>query len=44
MAQEEGDLDFEALYRAEVDRLVRMAYLMCGDAGSAEDAVSVRPS
>jgi RNA polymerase sigma-70 factor (ECF subfamily) len=32
--------EFAALYRAEVDRLVRMAYLVCSDAAVAEDAVS----
>jgi RNA polymerase sigma-70 factor (sigma-E family) len=34
------DLDFEAIYQAEVSRLVRLAFLVCGDPRMAEDAVS----
>ena len=32
--------DFEAVFIAHQDRLVRLAGLLCGDAGTAEDAVA----
>lgn len=34
------DADFEGVYREEVIRLTRVAYLVCGDRRTAEDAVS----
>jgi RNA polymerase sigma factor (sigma-70 family) len=34
------DVDFAVLYRAEIDGLVRLAFLVCGDSAAAEDAVS----
>jgi RNA polymerase sigma-70 factor (sigma-E family) len=34
------DVDFAALYRAEIGGLVRLAFLVCGELAVAEDAVS----